>query len=116
MLHIREVSVSIVQEAQIPILNTQPNLIQAMSQQGQIVSINSLCSMRAIRCRYDPYIQTRTRVDQLKRLGHSVDKVEFVVMGGTFLSLDQQYQDEFIMKLHDALSGHHSHSVEEAVK
>ena len=63
--------------------------------------------MRAIRCRYDPFIQTRT---------HSVDKVEFVVMGGTFLSLEQSYQDEFIMKLHDALSGHHSHSVEEAVK
>lgn len=37
-------------------------------------------------------------------------------MGGTFLSLEQDYQDEFIMKLHDALSGHHSHSVEEAVK
>lgn len=37
-------------------------------------------------------------------------------MGGTFLSLDQDYQDQFIMQLHDALSGHHSHSVEEAVK
>ena len=72
--------------------------------------------MRAIRCRYDPYIQTRTRVEQLRRLGHSIDKVEFVVMGGTFLSLEQDYQDGFIMKLHDALSGHHSHSVEEAVK
>lgn len=72
--------------------------------------------MRAIRCRYDPYIQTRQRVEQLRRLGHSVDKVEFVVMGGTFLSLEQEYQDSFIMQLHDALSGHHSHSVEEAVK
>lgn len=37
-------------------------------------------------------------------------------MGGTFLSLEQEYQDQFIMQLHDALSGHHSHSVEEAVK
>jgi len=32
-------------------------------------------SMRAIRARYDPYEQTRGRVDQLKALGHSVDKV-----------------------------------------
>ena len=31
-------------------------------------------SMRAIRARYDPYVQTRARVDQLRRLGHSVDK------------------------------------------
>ena len=34
-------------------------------------------SMRAIRARYNPYLQTRHRVDQLKRLGHSVDKVHF---------------------------------------
>ena len=31
-------------------------------------------SMRAIRARYDPYEQTRGRVEQLKSLGHSVDK------------------------------------------
>ncbi len=33
-------------------------------------------SMRAIRARYDPYEQTRGRVEQLKSLGHSVDKVD----------------------------------------
>ncbi len=33
--------------------------------------------MRAIRARYDPYEQTRGRVEQLKSLGHSVDKVHF---------------------------------------
>jgi hypothetical protein len=49
-------------------------------------------SMRAIRARYNPYTQTRSRVDQLRRLGHSVDKVEFIVMGGTFLSLDVEYR------------------------
>lgn len=31
--------------------------------------------MRAIRARYDPYEQTRGRVEQLKSLGHNVDKV-----------------------------------------
>lgn len=35
--------------------------------------------MRAIRARYDPYEQTRGRVEQLKSLGHSVDKVPFRV-------------------------------------
>ena len=35
-------------------------------------------SMRAIRARYDPYEQTRGRVEQLKALGHSVDKVRHV--------------------------------------
>jgi hypothetical protein len=32
-------------------------------------------SMRAIRARYNPYVQARGRVDQLRRLGHNVDKV-----------------------------------------
>lgn len=34
-------------------------------------------SMRAIRARYDPYEQTRGRVEQLKSLGHNVDKVRY---------------------------------------
>lgn len=37
-------------------------------------------------------------------------------MGGTFMSLDSDYRDYFIKNLHDALSGHSSSSVAEAVK
>ncbi|XP_039981958.1 elongator complex protein 3 [Xiphias gladius] len=73
-------------------------------------------SMRAIRARYDPYLQTRHRVEQLKQLGHSVDKVEFIVMGGTFMALPEEYRDYFIRNLHDALSGHTSNNVAEAVR
>jgi elongator complex protein 3 len=72
-------------------------------------------SMRAIRARYDPYIQTKDRVEQLQKLGHDVDKVEFVVMGGTFMSLASDYRDYFIRNLHDALSGHRSKNIHEAV-
>ncbi|KAJ1482707.1 RNA polymerase II Elongator subunit [Baffinella frigidus] len=73
-------------------------------------------SMRAIRARYDPYLQTKGRVDQLQKLGHSTDKVEFILMGGTFMSLDIEYRDYFIRNLHDALSGHASNNVAEAVR
>lgn len=73
-------------------------------------------SMRAIRARYDPYLQTRHRVEQLKQLGHSVDKVEFIVMGGTFMALPEEYRDYFIRNLHDALSGYTSNNVAEAVR
>ena len=73
-------------------------------------------SMRAIRARYNPFLQARHRVEQLKQLGHSVDKVEFIVMGGTFMCLDAEYRDFFIRNLHDALSGHTSSTVDEAVK
>lgn len=44
-----------------------------------------------------------------------LSQVEFIVMGGTFMSLDAQYRDYFIRNLHDALSGHSSASVPEAV-
>jgi elongator complex protein 3 len=73
-------------------------------------------SMRAIRARYDPFSQVKGRVAQLRAIGHEVDKVEFIVMGGTFLSLDKEYKDYFIRNLHDALSGYHSHSVAEAIR
>lgn len=73
-------------------------------------------SMRAIRARYDPFLQTRHRVEQLQQLGHSVDKVEFIVMGGTFMCLPEEYRDRFVRSLHDALSGHSSSSVAEAVR
>lgn len=36
--------------------------------------------MRAIRARYDPYEQSKGRVEQLRSLGHSVDKVCLVYL------------------------------------
>ena len=73
-------------------------------------------SMRAIRARYDPYLQAKDRIEQLKKLGHDCDKVEYVLMGGTFMSLPSDYRDYFIRNLHDALSGHCSVNHQEAVK
>ncbi|PWW72711.1 histone acetyltransferase ELP3 [Tuber magnatum] len=73
-------------------------------------------SMRAIRARYDPFEQARGRVDQLRQLGHSVDKVEFIIMGGTFMSLPESYRDGFIASLHNALSGYITENVDEAVR
>ncbi|KAI8094344.1 elongator complex protein 3 [Thamnidium elegans] len=73
-------------------------------------------SMRAIRARYDPYEQARGRVDQLRSLGHNVDKVEYILMGGTFMSLSEEYRNWFIQNLHDALSGHSSNDLDEAVR
>lgn len=73
-------------------------------------------SMRAIRARYNPYEQARQRLEQLRSLGHTCDKVEYIIMGGTFMSMPQDYRDWFIKELHDAVSGHTSHDVDEAVK
>ncbi|GMM53054.1 Elongator subunit [Starmerella bacillaris] len=73
-------------------------------------------SMRAIRARYDPFEQARGRVEQLRQLGHAVDKVEYIIMGGTFMSLPVSYREEFICALHNALSGGQSTDLTSAVK
>ncbi len=43
-------------------------------------------------------------------------QVEFILMGGTFMSLPTEYRDYFVRNLHDALSGHSSTDVYEAVR
>jgi elongator complex protein 3 len=50
-------------------------------------------SMRAIRSRYNPLEQARMRIQQLIGLGHNCDKVEYIIMGGTFMSLSESYRD-----------------------
>ncbi|SCV66889.1 BQ2448_5535 [Microbotryum intermedium] len=72
-------------------------------------------SMRAIRARYDPYEQSKGRVEQLRGLGHSVDKVEFIIMGGTFMSLPESYRSGFVTSLHNSLSGYTGNDIDEAV-
>lgn len=60
---------------------------------------------------------TRVKLSlQLRSLGHAVDKVEIILMGGTFMCLPADYRDYFIRSLHDALSGAHSANVGQAVK
>ncbi|MEM4263470.1 MAG: tRNA uridine(34) 5-carboxymethylaminomethyl modification radical SAM/GNAT enzyme Elp3 [Candidatus Woesearchaeota archaeon] len=53
-------------------------------------------TMRAIRNKYDPYLQVFNRLEQYIALGHFPDKIELIIMGGTFPSFDLQYQKEFI--------------------
>jgi len=52
---------------------------------------------RAIRYGFDPYLQTTIRTFQLKTIGHPVDKVELIVMGGTLTAQCIDYQ-EFVVK------------------
>ncbi|KAH3902218.1 Elongator complex protein 3 [Saccharomycodes ludwigii] len=73
-------------------------------------------SMRAIRARYDPYEQARGRIEQLKQLGHNIDKVEYIIMGGTFMSLPKSYREDFVVNLHNALSGFNGTNLEEAIQ
>lgn len=51
---------------------------------------------RAIQYGYDPYLQVTFRLNQLESIGHPVDKVELIVMGGTLTAQCLDYQDWFV--------------------
>ncbi len=71
-------------------------------------------AMRGTQNSFDPYLQVRSRIDQLTAIGHKVDKVELIVMGGTFPSTPMEYQNWFIQRSLDAITGKTSASLEEA--
>lgn len=64
--------------------------------------------MRAIQNAIDPYLQVSDRLMQLERGGHSTDKVELIVQGGTFPALDRSYQEWFVKSCLDAIHGEES--------
>jgi len=72
-------------------------------------------SMRAIRARYDPTEQVRVRLEQLNAIGHSSNKIEVVLMGGTFLSTPRRYREFFISGIYAGLTGHQPTDPEFAV-
>ena len=53
-------------------------------------------TMRAIRANYDSYLQVFNRLEQYIVLDHSIEKVDLIIMGGTFPARDKTYQNEFI--------------------
>jgi elongator complex protein 3 len=70
--------------------------------------------MRGSQNNYDPYRQVQSRIHQLAAIGHRVDKVELIVMGGTFPATPHEYQTWFIQRCLDAITGKASASLEEA--
>lgn len=61
-------------------------------------------AQRAGMHQFDPYDQTRARLDALHRIGHPVDKVELIVLGGTWSFYDEPYQIWFVKRAFDALN------------
>jgi len=70
--------------------------------------------LRAIRCDYDARKQVRLRLKVLREMGHPTDKVELIVMGGTFLAFPEDYQYQFIKECLDGLNGESSADLAEA--
>lgn len=72
--------------------------------------------MRAASLDYDPIKQVLNRLDSFKSMQHPTDKIELIIMGGTFLQYSESFQENFIQKCFDALNDKKSESLEEAKK
>ena len=70
--------------------------------------------LRAERCGYEPRRQVEERLRILSDMGHPADKVELIVMGGTFLAAPDEYQYQFIKDCYDSLNSARSSNLEEA--
>lgn len=73
-------------------------------------------AMRGLQHEFDPYGQVRSRIEQLRAIGHSVDKVELIIMGGTFPATPVDYQRWFVKRCLDAITERESATLEEAKK
>jgi len=70
--------------------------------------------IRAKANEYDARSQVESRLGIFEKLGHPTDKVELIIMGGTFLAQDTEYQYSFIKDCYDGLNGVTSSYLDEA--
>ncbi len=62
-------------------------------------------AMRGLHHQFDPYDQVASRLEALEAVGHPTDKIELLILGGTWSSYRRDYQEWFIKRCFDALNG-----------
>jgi len=73
-------------------------------------------TINAIKNEYNPNIQITSKLNQLQLFGHDTSKIELVIVGGTFLFMPKDYQNNFIKSCYDALNGFVSNDLQTAMK
>lgn len=73
-------------------------------------------AQRAKILEFDPYKQVEGRIRQMAETGHITDKIDLIVIGGTFGSYTEEYKREFFKAMFDAVNGKISTSLAEAQK
>ncbi|GAP12894.1 histone acetyltransferase [Longilinea arvoryzae] len=69
---------------------------------------------RAFQNAFDPFDQVRSRLESYTALGHPTDKIELLILGGTWSSYKHDYQEWFIRRCFDALNEVDSATLDEA--
>ena len=71
-------------------------------------------AMRGLQHDFDPYEQVSARMQQLRAVGHPTDKIELLILGGTWSAYRKDYQEWFIRRCYDAMNGVESATLSEA--
>jgi len=71
-------------------------------------------AMRALHHEFDPYEQVSARIQALHDVGHPTDKIELLVLGGTWSSYRVDYQEWFLLRCFDAMNGVESDTLQDA--
>ncbi|WP_322792452.1 tRNA uridine(34) 5-carboxymethylaminomethyl modification radical SAM/GNAT enzyme Elp3 [Bellilinea sp.] len=69
---------------------------------------------RAFQNDFDPYRQVQTRLDSYRANGHPTDKIELLILGGTWSAYRRDYQEWFVQRCFDAMNGFDSASLADA--
>jgi len=77
---------------------------------------NEPACMRAVLTKFDPFRQVDARLKSLKMTGHTTDKIELIVLGGTWSAYPLKYQNWFLRRCFDACNSIPSKSLKIAQK
>lgn len=61
-------------------------------------------AQRAVSLNFDPYLQTSLRIQSLEKIGHNAEKVELIVLGGSWSAYPENYRKWFIKRCFEAMN------------
>ncbi|MDF1520481.1 MAG: tRNA uridine(34) 5-carboxymethylaminomethyl modification radical SAM/GNAT enzyme Elp3 [Brevefilum sp.] len=61
-------------------------------------------AMRGLQNNFDPYAQVKNRIGALTAVGHPTDKIELLILGGSFSAYPRNYQEWFIRRCFEAMN------------
>jgi elongator complex protein 3 len=70
-------------------------------------------AMRAVENNFDPYAQVESRIEALESVGHPTDKIELLILGGTFSSYRRDYQAWFVLRCFQSMNTPLNHEARE---
>jgi len=61
-------------------------------------------AMRGLQHNFDPYAQAKNRIGTLTAVGHPTDKIELLILGGSFSAYPRDYQEWFVRRCFEAMN------------